>query len=314
MAKDSDRLDDDEAEDDSPADLTITSNKLRDLTAIPAKEEAEPEPVVESNEDSEPEAKPEMPAGVDPLDRKFTWSDVQKEAKRLKDEYAGKLGWVSKNVKQRYGGKQQEFESTLAKGEKYDALEARLKDIESKVANKVVESPKAEPGSESGDKAKPKLDSKTIAKTIVEKRGLQETAGGPIEDILSAVDEYLAGRKDINEGKGPAESQADFERRMMEMEWNRARQWAEAQEDYRTMPAVQIRAEYRARTLHERPDVALQNTRKELGLNKPVKQIAGKPAVGKPALAKDNSAGSSSAIEYDGKTDPMDLLKKAWKK
>jgi BMFP domain-containing protein YqiC len=304
MSKDDNvRLDDDETEaEDRLEDLTLGKKKLSSKPAATETEEdsepaAEPEQAAEAEkEEVEEPANPESEWRVDPLKKRIYDRDVKREAKRMKDEFAGKeFGWVRKEIKQKYRGKQQEFESVLAKGEKYDALEARLQQLEAKVSGPAKD---AEP---SGNKAKPKPDYKAIAQKIVADKNLRDENADVIEAILSA-------RMDINDGQGPLESDEEFAARMERVEWAKAARWAESQEDYRSDFNLQALAEARSRKLGERPDVALQNARKELA-GKPVKKAIGVQK-GKPALAKDNSAGKSDTIEWDGKEDPLDALRR----
>ena len=314
-----DRLDDDETEmNDRLEDLTVGGVKPNRVP-IGASEEVDTEvaegseEVATPKEDAIEEPVAEIPSGVDPLDRKFTYQDMMKEAKRLKDEYAGKLGWVSKNVKQKYGGKQQEFESTLAKGEKFDELTTKIKELEAAV--KQAQKPRQDAPS-SGEKAKPKPDMKAIAAKIGKDKNLSDASVEVLESFgESLVESLLSGKVDINEGQAPTESDEELAKRMVAIEWKRAIDWAESQPDYQSNAQLQIRAEYRARKLNERPDIALQNARKELGLVKTAKKVVTGPArQGTPAVAKDNNSGDSDVIEYDGKSDPLDTIKAKWAK
>lgn len=294
-------------EDAEVADAVTPSTEADESPAGTSDAEVETE-VVAKDEEVETPAKPPSNSFMseieaDPVKKAIIDRAVEERVKKAYDEKMGKeAGFIRKEVRKEWQGKQKEFEETLDKGKKYDALVAKLA---------AAEAAKSEPPA--AKVADPVADVNARIAEFVKTNDLDESQL-PLLAKWSELQRELdsiARRKEIVEVAESA-ARSTIPRIQAETAWAKEIVEVEAQADFKSNRALRALATTISREDSMSPKMAYKTAREQLGL-KPIKTVVGKPVAGKPAYSRGTIADSGEDDAYDGK-DPLETLKAKYRK
>lgn len=298
---DASRLDEEETEMvDDPSAVAVNVEPAKVVEA------PEADPVAESIAEVEAESAPvekkssfmdDLLADMsnDPFKKDLITKAVQAEAQRLKDEWAGReASWLPKDSRKEYVRNPEKWKQEQAKLAEFDKLHAEVDNLRKQ---SVSPSPTPEKA-----KAPEVADTKEVAKQFVERYNLNEEQTDMVAGLIEMIDKRV-----------PAKTpQVDISVELAKLQWEKEKLEVEAEKDFRDNRTLRALAFEISRTEKLSPKDALASARQELGLNKPpATKVSGTPQKGKPAFARE-SRPTTDQIEYDGKTDPLQQLKKKY--
>lgn len=307
MSKDDARMEDDETEAEDVVETPVVEAKAEEPAGeeveVDAEEKSEEAPAAKADEESNPV--PSMTddllkevAGSDPMKAALIEKAIEKEAQRRKDEWAGReANWIEKADRKAYAKNPAKWIEDRRKIVEYDKLREEVESL-----RKGTKSPESKPAAAETPVQEPSVEDE--AKKFVAETNLDEAQTPLIAALFKKIG---VGAKKVEQK--PVDVAAELARIQFEKE----RSEAESDEDFKTNEVLQALA-WKKSHGGMSPMEALAAAKKQLGIKpRVVTKVSGSPVQGKPAFAKATAAKpAEGTVKYDGKTDPMKLLKKKY--